>query len=67
MPKPRNRPSVPPPPHPPSQLAGDGIIANPTQTASKIVTGEWIPSYSVSPQGPGMKKMSVAVIFFLKS
>ncbi|XP_064009406.1 rho GTPase-activating protein 17 isoform X3 [Pogoniulus pusillus] len=40
VPKPRNRPSVPPPPHPPpSQLAGDGISANPTQTASKIVTG----------------------------
>ncbi|NXG48804.1 RHG17 protein, partial [Psilopogon haemacephalus] len=39
VPKPRNRPSVPPPPHPPpSQLAGDGISANPTQTASKIVT-----------------------------
>ncbi|XP_075021687.1 rho GTPase-activating protein 17 isoform X8 [Calonectris borealis] len=38
VPKPRNRPSVPPPPHPPSQLAGDGGIANPTQTASKIVT-----------------------------
>ncbi|KAM9599088.1 rho GTPase-activating protein 17 isoform 7-T9 [Morphnus guianensis] len=46
VPKPRNRPSVPPPPHPPSQLAGDGIIANPTQTSSKIVTGEWILSYS---------------------
>ncbi|KAM6407515.1 rho GTPase-activating protein 17 isoform 3-T4 [Rhynochetos jubatus] len=38
VPKPRNRPSVPPPPHPPSQLPGDGIIANPSQTASKIVT-----------------------------
>ncbi|XP_071617543.1 rho GTPase-activating protein 17 isoform X6 [Heliangelus exortis] len=39
VPKPRNRPSVPPPPHPPSQLPGDGILVNPTQTASKIVTG----------------------------
>ncbi|XP_027753050.1 rho GTPase-activating protein 17 isoform X2 [Empidonax traillii] len=38
VPKPRNRPSVPPPPHPPSQLPADGIVANPTQTASKIVT-----------------------------
>ncbi|XP_068003128.1 rho GTPase-activating protein 17 isoform X6 [Melanerpes formicivorus] len=39
VPKPRNRPSVPPPPHPPpSQLAGDAISANPTPTASKIVT-----------------------------
>ncbi|XP_071617544.1 rho GTPase-activating protein 17 isoform X7 [Heliangelus exortis] len=38
VPKPRNRPSVPPPPHPPSQLPGDGILVNPTQTASKIVT-----------------------------
>uniref|UniRef100_A0A8V0Z6M6 Rho GTPase-activating protein 17 n=1 Tax=Gallus gallus TaxID=9031 RepID=A0A8V0Z6M6_CHICK len=64
VPKPRNRPSVPPPPHPPSQLAGDGIIANPTQTASKIVTGECILSYSVSPQGVEMKKMSVAMCNF---
>ncbi|XP_008938738.1 PREDICTED: rho GTPase-activating protein 17, partial [Merops nubicus] len=38
VPKPRNRPSVPPPPHPPSQLPGDGLLANPTPTASKIVT-----------------------------
>ncbi|XP_054036517.1 rho GTPase-activating protein 17 isoform X4 [Dryobates pubescens] len=39
VPKPRNRPSVPPPPHPPpSQLAGDAVSANPTPTASKIVT-----------------------------
>ncbi|NXG02729.1 RHG17 protein, partial [Sakesphorus luctuosus] len=38
VPKPRNRPSVPPPPHPPSQLPADGTVANPTQTASKIVT-----------------------------
>ncbi|XP_071427359.1 rho GTPase-activating protein 17 isoform X4 [Pithys albifrons albifrons] len=38
VPKPRNRPSVPPPPHPPSQLPADGTLANPTQTASKIVT-----------------------------
>ncbi|XP_030140926.4 rho GTPase-activating protein 17 isoform X4 [Taeniopygia guttata] len=33
VPKPRNRPSVPPPPHPPSQPPAD-----PTHTASKIVT-----------------------------
>uniref|UniRef100_A0A6I8N2P6 Rho GTPase-activating protein 17 n=1 Tax=Ornithorhynchus anatinus TaxID=9258 RepID=A0A6I8N2P6_ORNAN len=40
VPKPRNRPSVPPPPHPPgSHSAGDGGVANPTQTSSKIVTG----------------------------
>ncbi|XP_038619647.1 rho GTPase-activating protein 17 isoform X4 [Tachyglossus aculeatus] len=39
VPKPRNRPSVPPPPHPPgSHSAGDGGLANPTQTSSKIVT-----------------------------
>ncbi|XP_039766880.1 rho GTPase-activating protein 17 isoform X4 [Ornithorhynchus anatinus] len=39
VPKPRNRPSVPPPPHPPgSHSAGDGGVANPTQTSSKIVT-----------------------------
>ncbi|NWT04429.1 RHG17 protein, partial [Mionectes macconnelli] len=38
VPKPRNRPSVPPPPHPPSQPPADGIVANPAQTASKIVT-----------------------------
>ncbi|NXC09000.1 RHG17 protein, partial [Orthonyx spaldingii] len=38
VPKPRNRPSVPPPPHPPSQLPADGTVANPTQTASKVVT-----------------------------
>uniref|UniRef100_A0A8C5UH63 Rho GTPase-activating protein 17 n=1 Tax=Malurus cyaneus samueli TaxID=2593467 RepID=A0A8C5UH63_9PASS len=50
VPKPRNRPSVPPPPHPPSQLPGDGMVANPTQTASKIVTGEWILPYPVSPR-----------------
>uniref|UniRef100_A0A8D0H0N6 Rho GTPase-activating protein 17 n=1 Tax=Sphenodon punctatus TaxID=8508 RepID=A0A8D0H0N6_SPHPU len=40
VPKPRNRPNVPPPPHPPApQSAGDGVLTNPTQTASKIVTG----------------------------
>ncbi|XP_075755996.1 rho GTPase-activating protein 17 isoform X9 [Pelodiscus sinensis] len=39
VPKPRNRPSVPPPPHPPVSLsAGDSVLTNPTQTASKIVT-----------------------------
>ncbi|NXE94046.1 RHG17 protein, partial [Menura novaehollandiae] len=38
VPKPRIRPSVPPPPHPPSQLPGDGMVANPTPTASKVVT-----------------------------
>uniref|UniRef100_A0A8D0H368 Rho GTPase-activating protein 17 n=1 Tax=Sphenodon punctatus TaxID=8508 RepID=A0A8D0H368_SPHPU len=39
VPKPRNRPNVPPPPHPPApQSAGDGVLTNPTQTASKIVT-----------------------------
>ncbi|KAM7007130.1 rho GTPase-activating protein 17 isoform 3-T4 [Passerculus sandwichensis] len=34
VPKPRNRPSVPPPPQPPA----DGSAANPTPTASRIVT-----------------------------
>ncbi|XP_036248198.1 rho GTPase-activating protein 17 isoform X3 [Molothrus ater] len=38
VPKPRNRPSVPPPPHPPSQPPADGTAANPSPTASKIVT-----------------------------
>uniref|UniRef100_A0A8C3GS12 Rho GTPase-activating protein 17 n=1 Tax=Corvus moneduloides TaxID=1196302 RepID=A0A8C3GS12_CORMO len=57
VPKPRNRPSVPPPPHPPSQLPGDGMAANPTQTASKIVTGECILPYPLSPRGLAMKKV----------
>ncbi|XP_036594035.1 rho GTPase-activating protein 17 isoform X5 [Trichosurus vulpecula] len=40
VPKPRNRPSVPPPPHPPgAHSAGDSGLVNPTQTSSKIVTG----------------------------
>nr|XP_032624084.1 rho GTPase-activating protein 17 isoform X4 [Chelonoidis abingdonii] len=40
VPKPRNRPNVPPPPHPPvSQSSGDSVLTNPTQTASKIITG----------------------------
>ncbi|XP_006268468.1 rho GTPase-activating protein 17 isoform X5 [Alligator mississippiensis] len=39
VPKPRNRPNVPPPPHPPApHVAGDGVLTNPSQTASKIVT-----------------------------
>ncbi|XP_006027191.1 rho GTPase-activating protein 17 isoform X6 [Alligator sinensis] len=39
VPKPRNRPNVPPPPHPPApHAAGDGVLTNPSQTASKIVT-----------------------------
>ncbi|XP_019368316.1 PREDICTED: rho GTPase-activating protein 17 isoform X5 [Gavialis gangeticus] len=39
VPKPRNRPNVPPPPHPPApHSAGDGVLTNPSQTASKIVT-----------------------------
>ncbi|NXN95439.1 RHG17 protein, partial [Rhinopomastus cyanomelas] len=38
VPKPRNRPSVPPPPHPPAQPPADGGAANPTPTASRIVT-----------------------------
>uniref|UniRef100_A0A8C0GGD0 Rho GTPase-activating protein 17 n=1 Tax=Chelonoidis abingdonii TaxID=106734 RepID=A0A8C0GGD0_CHEAB len=41
VPKPRNRPNVPPPPHPPvSQSSGDSVLTNPTQTASKIITGK---------------------------
>uniref|UniRef100_A0A7M4EYV6 Rho GTPase-activating protein 17 n=1 Tax=Crocodylus porosus TaxID=8502 RepID=A0A7M4EYV6_CROPO len=45
VPKPRNRPNVPPPPHPPApHSAGDGVLTNPSQTASKIVTGKWILS-----------------------
>ncbi|XP_051048851.1 rho GTPase-activating protein 17 isoform X5 [Phodopus roborovskii] len=36
VPKPRNRPSVPPPPHPPGAHAGDSSLAAPT--ASRIVT-----------------------------
>uniref|UniRef100_A0A8C3F2W9 Rho GTPase-activating protein 17 n=1 Tax=Chrysemys picta bellii TaxID=8478 RepID=A0A8C3F2W9_CHRPI len=40
VPKPRNRPNVPPPPHPPaSHSSGDSVLTNPTQTASKIITG----------------------------
>ncbi|XP_020851095.1 rho GTPase-activating protein 17 isoform X4 [Phascolarctos cinereus] len=39
VPKPRNRPSIPPPPHPPgAHSAGDGGLVIPTQTSSKIVT-----------------------------
>ncbi|KAM7151439.1 rho GTPase-activating protein 17 isoform 4-T7 [Macrochelys suwanniensis] len=39
VPKPRNRPNVPPPPHPPvSHSSGDSVLTNPTQTASKIIT-----------------------------
>uniref|UniRef100_A0A4X2LEE6 Rho GTPase activating protein 17 n=2 Tax=Vombatus ursinus TaxID=29139 RepID=A0A4X2LEE6_VOMUR len=39
VPKPRNRPSIPPPPHPPgAHSAGDSGLVNPTQTSSKIVT-----------------------------
>uniref|UniRef100_A0A8C8S1U9 Rho GTPase-activating protein 17 n=1 Tax=Pelusios castaneus TaxID=367368 RepID=A0A8C8S1U9_9SAUR len=39
VPKPRNRPNVPPPPHPPvSHSSGDGVLTNPPQTASKIIT-----------------------------
>ncbi|XP_012997227.1 rho GTPase-activating protein 17 isoform X4 [Cavia porcellus] len=39
VPKPRNRPSMPPPPHPPSaHPAGDSSMANAALTASKIVT-----------------------------
>uniref|UniRef100_G3WM34 Rho GTPase activating protein 17 n=1 Tax=Sarcophilus harrisii TaxID=9305 RepID=G3WM34_SARHA len=39
IPKPRNRPSIPPPPHPPgAHSAGDSSFANPAQTSSKIVT-----------------------------
>ncbi|XP_068962355.1 rho GTPase-activating protein 17 isoform X4 [Petaurus breviceps papuanus] len=39
VPKPRNRPSIPPPPHPPGvHSAGDSGLVNPTQTASRIVT-----------------------------
>ncbi|XP_056661841.1 rho GTPase-activating protein 17 isoform X4 [Monodelphis domestica] len=40
VPKPRNRPNIPPPPHPPgAHSAGDSGLVNPAQTASKIVTG----------------------------
>ncbi|NXH21913.1 RHG17 protein, partial [Bucco capensis] len=46
VPKPRNRPSVPPPPQPPpSQLPADGLLANASHTASKLVTDS-----SCSPQ-----------------
>uniref|UniRef100_A0A5F8GCA4 Rho GTPase-activating protein 17 n=1 Tax=Monodelphis domestica TaxID=13616 RepID=A0A5F8GCA4_MONDO len=39
VPKPRNRPNIPPPPHPPgAHSAGDSGLVNPAQTASKIVT-----------------------------
>ncbi|XP_074052907.1 rho GTPase-activating protein 17 isoform X5 [Macrotis lagotis] len=39
VPKPRNRPNIPPPPHPPgAHPVGDSGIINPTQTSSKIVT-----------------------------
>ncbi|KAM6166431.1 rho GTPase-activating protein 17 isoform 2-T2 [Erethizon dorsatum] len=39
VPKPRNRPSVPPPPHPPSaHPTGDSNLTSATLTASKIVT-----------------------------
>ncbi|XP_066239478.1 rho GTPase-activating protein 17 isoform X1 [Saccopteryx leptura] len=39
VPKPRNRPSVPPPPHPPGvQPGGDGGLSSTVPTASKIVT-----------------------------
>ncbi|XP_040829117.1 rho GTPase-activating protein 17 isoform X3 [Ochotona curzoniae] len=39
VPKPRNRPSMPPPPHPPgTHPAGDGSLSSTAPTASKIVT-----------------------------
>ncbi|XP_063082761.1 rho GTPase-activating protein 17 isoform X5 [Cavia porcellus] len=51
VPKPRNRPSMPPPPHPPSaHPAGDSSMANAALTASKIVT-DALPSALTGGEG----------------